>query len=235
MAVLQVAKGEMVSLQVSPKEPKIWENWGLLQPFSRALFCRFYTKTDGFCHKAYIEACCYYINLSWEHSEYEPTSVGLVSKKICSVLDVLTHLWLFTHPFSITDTFAAAPFTSRQLLIVGHVVVDTQTMIQCSERAGDITGWRRGVLLTSGQWQLATATTVSPPTTVEAPRSPVDGGVVDDGGQDGVFVCKGGGEGPWFVSMGDLEDQTLMEAVVVVVVDLVPVVLRGLINRWVKV
>lgn len=72
---------------------------------------------------------------------------------------------------------------------------------------------------------------MSPPTTVEAPGPPVDGGVVDDGGQDGVFVCKGGGEGPWFVSVGDLEDQTLMEAVVVVVVDLVPVVLRGLINR----
>lgn len=40
-----------------------------------------------------------------------------------------------------------------------------------------------------------------------------------------MFVCKGGGKGPWFVSMGDVEDQALVAAVVVVV-DLVPVVLR---------
>lgn len=40
-----------------------------------------------------------------------------------------------------------------------------------------------------------------------------------------MFVCERGGEGPWFVSVGDLEDQTLVAAVVVV--DLVPVVLRG--------
>ena len=43
-----------------------------------------------------------------------------------------------------------------------------------------------------------------------------------------MFVCERGGEGPRFVSVGDLEDQTLAAAaVVVVVVDLVPVVLRG--------
>lgn len=42
-----------------------------------------------------------------------------------------------------------------------------------------------------------------------------------------MFVCERGGEGPWFVSVGDLEDQTLAAAAVVVVVDLVPVVLRG--------
>lgn len=36
-------------------------------------------------------------------------------------------------------------------------------------------------------------------------------------------MCERGGEGPWFVSVGDLEDQTLVAAVVVV--DLVPVVL----------
>lgn len=41
-----------------------------------------------------------------------------------------------------------------------------------------------------------------------------------------MFVCEESGEGPWFVSVGDLEDQTLVDAVVVVV-DLVPVVLRG--------
>lgn len=65
---------------------------------------------------------------------------------------------------------------------------------------------------------------MSPPVTVEAPGPPVDRGVVDDGRQGGVFVCQGGGEGSWFVSLGDLEDQALMEAVVVVV-DLVPIVL----------
>lgn len=37
-------------------------------------------------------------------------------------------------------------------------------------------------------------------------------------------MCEGGGEGPGFVSFGNLEDQTLMEAVVVVV-ELVPEVL----------
>lgn len=58
---------------------------------------------------------------------------------------------------------------------------------------------------------------------MEAPCPPVDGGVVDDGGQDGVFVREGGGEGPGFVSFGNVEDQTLMEAVVVV--ELVPEVL----------
>lgn len=68
------------------------------------------------------------------------------------------------------------------------------------------------------------AATVSPPVTVEAPGPPVDGGVIDDGGQDGLFVCQGFGEGPGFVSTGDLEDQTLVAAAVVV--DLVPVVLR---------
>lgn len=40
-------------------------------------------------------------------------------------------------------------------------------------------------------------------------------------------MCEGGGEGPGFVSFRNLEDQTLMEAVVVV--DLVPEVL-GLTN-----
>ncbi len=60
---------------------------------------------------------------------------------------------------------------------------------------------------------------------MEAAGPPVDRGIVNEWGQDGVFVCEGGGEGPWFVSMGDLEDQTLMDAVVVVV-DLVLVVLH---------
>lgn len=64
-----------------------------------------------------------------------------------------------------------------------------------------------------------------PAITVKASGSPVDRGVVNNGGHDGVFVCEGGGEGSWFVSVGDLEDQTLMETGVVV--DLVPVVLRG--------
>lgn len=64
---------------------------------------------------------------------------------------------------------------------------------------------------------------------METPGPPVDGGAINDGGQDGVFVCEGGGEGPWFVSMRDLEDQTLMTAVVVVV-DLVPVVLKEGLN-----
>lgn len=67
---------------------------------------------------------------------------------------------------------------------------------------------------------------MSPPVTVEAPSPPVDGRVVDDRGQDGVFVSEGGGKRPRFVSVGDLEDQALMAAVVVVI-DLVPVVLRG--------
>lgn len=100
-------------------------------------------------------------------------------------------------------------------------------MVKRGERAGDVTGRRRGVPLAGGQRRLAVAAAVSPPITVEAPSPPVDGGAVDDGGQDGVFVCEGGGEGPWFVSVRDLENQTLE-----VVVDLVPVVLyRREINR----
>lgn len=55
-----------------------------------------------------------------------------------------------------------------------------------------------------------------------APCPPVDGGAVDDGGQD-VFVGEGGGEGPRFVSMGDLEDQVVVTAAV----DLIPQVLKG--------
>lgn len=97
-------------------------------------------------------------------------------------------------------------------------------MVQRNERTGDTTRQRRGVLIAGGRRQLATAATPSPPVTMEAPGPPVNGGVVDDGGRDGVFVCEGGGEGPWFVSMGDLEDQTLMEAFVV---NLVLVFLRG--------
>lgn len=84
----------------------------------------------------------------------------------------------------------------------------------------------RGLLIPSGQRRHFTATTVSSPVAVETASPPVDGGVVDDGGQDGVFVCKGGGKGSWFVSMGDVEDQALVAAVVVVV-DLVPVVLQA--------
>lgn len=61
---------------------------------------------------------------------------------------------------------------------------------------------------------------------MEASGPPVDGGVVDDGGQERVFVGQGGGEGPRFVAVGDLKDQTLVHAVVVVV-DLVPEILRG--------
>lgn len=95
-------------------------------------------------------------------------------------------------------------------------------MIKCGQRAGDITGRRRGVPLASGQRRLAVAAAVLPPITVEAPSPPVDRGAVDDGGQDGVFVCEGGGEGPWFVSIRYLENQ-ILEAVVV---DLVPVVLH---------
>lgn len=40
-----------------------------------------------------------------------------------------------------------------------------------------------------------------------------------------MFVCEGGGKGPWFVSVGDREDHVLV-AVVIVVVDLVLVVLE---------
>lgn len=103
-------------------------------------------------------------------------------------------------------------------------------MIQRRERArdADATGRRsrRGVPVAGGKRRRAAASaTVPPPVTVEAPGPPVDGGAVDDGGQDGVFVCEGGGEGPWFVSVGDVEDQALVAAVVVVV-DLVPVVLN---------
>lgn len=68
-----------------------------------------------------------------------------------------------------------------------------------------------------------TAATVSPSITVETPGPPVDRGVVDDGRRDGVFVRKGGGEGPRFVSFGNLKDQALMATVVV---DLVPVILK---------
>lgn len=102
-------------------------------------------------------------------------------------------------------------------------------MIQHSERTedSDVTGRRgRGVLVTGGQRRRAAAAAVTPPVTVEAAGPPVDGGVVHEWGQDGVFVSEGGGEGPRFVSVGDLEDQTLVDAVVVVV-DLVPEVLRG--------
>lgn len=108
-------------------------------------------------------------------------------------------------------------------------------MVQRSEWARDVAGGRGGgVLVTSGQRWRATAGAVSPPVTVEAPGPPVDGGVVDDGGQDGVLVCEGGWEGPRFVAVGDLEDQTLMDAVVVVV-DLVPVGLKRWTDGWVKV
>lgn len=139
----------------------------------------------------------------------------------------MTHLRLLSHPFCIADAPSAAAVTPRQLLVVGHVVVDAEPVFQQGERTRDVTaGGRRGVLVTDGQRGRATSDAVSPPETVEAPGPPVDVGVVDDGGQDGVFVCEGGGEGPRFVSVGDLEDQTLVEAVVVVV-DLVPVVLRG--------
>jgi len=75
--------------------------------------------------------------------------------------------------------------------------------------------------------------TVSAPVAVETPGPPVDGGVVDGRGEDGVFVRERGGEGPRFVPVGDLEDQTLgapaaaAADAVVVVVDLVPEVLRG--------
>jgi len=69
---------------------------------------------------------------------------------------------------------------------------------------------------------------------VEAPGPPVYGGAVNDWGQDGVFVCEGDGEGTRFVSVRNLEDQTLVAAVVVVV-DLVPVVLRRRCNQSVQV
>lgn len=76
--------------------------------------------------------------------------------------------------------------------------------------------------------------TVSTPVTVKAPGPPVDRVAVDDCGQDSVFMSQRDGEGPWFVSLRDLEDQTLVAAVVFVV-DLVPVVLRGGTDRTVKV
>lgn len=55
---------------------------------------------------------------------------------------------------------------------------------------------------------------------MEAAGPPVDGVAVDDRGQY-VFVAEGSGEGPRFVSVGNLEDQTLMAAAAVVLIDLV--------------
>lgn len=110
---------------------------------------------------------------------------------------------LLARPFRIADAFAAAAFAARQLVVVrdvvGDVVVDAQPMVQSGERAADA----------------ARGATAPSPVTVKAPGPPVDRGVVDDGGRDGVFVREGGGEGPGFVSMRDLEDQILLEAVVV--------------------
>lgn len=63
------------------------------------------------------------------------------------------------------------------------------------------------------------------PVAMETAGPPVDRVAVDDWGED-VFVGEGGGESPWFVSMGDLEDQSLMAAVVIVV-DLILEDLRG--------
>lgn len=63
-------------------------------------------------------------------------------------------------------------------------------MIQRSKRAGGRRAAAAGVSIT-----------------VETPGPPVDGGAVDDGGRDGKFVRKGGGEGPRFVSFRNLEDQ----------------------------
>lgn len=65
---------------------------------------------------------------------------------------------------------------------------------------------------------------------MEAAGPPVNGGVVDDDGRVGVFVGERGGESARFVPVGNLEDQTVVEAVVVVVVDVVPVVLKGRID-----
>lgn len=66
-----------------------------------------------------------------------------------------------------------------------------------------------------------------PLVSVEAAGPPVNGSVIDDDGWVGVFVGKRSGESAWFVPVGNLEDQTVVEAVVVVVVDVVPVVLKG--------
>lgn len=45
---------------------------------------------------------------------------------------------------------------------------------------------------------------------METPGPPVNR--VDDGGQGGLFVGEGGGEGPGFVSVGKMEDQTVAAA-----------------------
>lgn len=117
-----------------------------------------------------------------------------------------THLRL--QPLSI-----AATLTVRQPLVVGDVVIDTQPMVQSREGAG-----AAGRRIFHGQRRRAkTAAVVSGPIAVETPGPPVDGVV-----NNGMFVCEGGGKGPWFVSMGDLEDQTLMAAAAV---NLVPVIL----------
>lgn len=87
-----------------------------------------------------------------------------------------------------------------------------------------------------GQWaaeradrsqRRALAAALLPLVSLEATGPPVSGGVVDDDGRVGVFVGERGGESARFVPVGNLEDQTVVEAVVVVVVDVVPVVLKG--------
>ena len=95
---------------------------------------------------------------------------------------------------------------SARLLLAGHVVVDAEPVVRRAERTGD---------------HVVSATTSSP-VAVKAARPPVDGGV-DGGGQDGAFVREGGGEGPRFVAVRDLEDQALGEAAV----DPVPQVLTS--------
>lgn len=56
--------------------------------------------------------------------------------------------------------------------------------------------------------------------TMETPSPPVNRVAVGDGGQGGVFVSEGRGEGPWLVSLGEVKDLPGPA------VDPVPVVLR---------
>lgn len=95
-------------------------------------------------------------------------------------------------------------------------------MIERSERARDVTGCHGN----ARQRRNPTAAALTRPITVEAAGPPVHGGVVDDRGQHGVFVCEQGGKGPRFVSVRNRENHVLLAAVVVVVIDLVPVVLE---------